>query len=185
MRRDVMEAERRRVRDGRAALAGLLGLSLLANLGLSVGLASVDRMAVLIPAVTGPAWEVGSSRAGLRYLEDMGRTVAVTLLTLTPENAAHVREAAARLSHASARGAIGAWVAAEAGRMARRDLATAFYPERIEADAEALTVLVTGELATWIGREPVSRERKRYRLAFRVDAGRIGLVRFEELEDRE
>ncbi len=107
MRRDVMEAERRRVRDGRAALAGLLGLSLLANLGLSVGLASVDRMAVLIPAVTGPAWEVGSSRAGLRYLEDMGRTVAVTLLTLTPENAAHVREAAARLSHASARGAIG------------------------------------------------------------------------------
>ena len=64
MRRDVMEAERRRVRDGRAALAGLLGLSLLANLGLSVGLASVDRMAVLIPAVTGPAWEVGSSRAG-------------------------------------------------------------------------------------------------------------------------
>ena len=53
MRRDLMEAERRRVRDGRAALAGLLGLSLLANLGLSVGLASVERMAVLIPAVAG------------------------------------------------------------------------------------------------------------------------------------
>ena len=56
--------------------------------------------------------------------------------------------------------------------MAARDLATAFYPERIEADPEALTVLVTGELATWIGREPVSRERKRYRLVFRVDASR-------------
>ena len=185
MRRDLMEAERRRVRDGRAALAVLLGLSLLANLGLSLGLASVERMAVLIPAVTGPSWEVGGSRAGARYLEDMGRTVAVTLLTLTPENAGQVREAAARLSHASARGAIGAWVAAEAGRMERRDLATAFYPERIEADPETLTVTVAGDLATWIGREQVSREHKHYRLAFRVDAGRIGLVRFEELKERE
>ena len=184
MRRELLEAERRRVRDGRTALAVLLGLSLLANLWLSVGLASMERMAVLIPAVAGPSWEVGTSRAGVRYLEDMGRTAAVTLLTLTPENAEHVREAAARLSHASARGAIGSWVAAEARRMERRDLATAFYPERIEADAGRLTVTVTGELATWIGREPVSRERKRYRLAFRVDAGRIGLLRFEELEDR-
>ncbi len=185
MRRELMEAERRRVRDGRAALAALLALSLLANLGLSLGLASVERMAVLIPAVAGPSWEVGGSRAGLRYLEDMGRTVAVTLLTLTPENAGQVREAAARLSHASARGAIGAWVEAEAGRMERRDLATAFYPERIEADPEALTVTVAGDLATWIGREPVSREHKHYRLAFRVDAGRIGLVRFEELKEGE
>ena len=185
MRRDLMDAERRRVRDGRAVLAGLLGLSLLANLALSVGLASVERMAVLIPAVAGPSWEVGGSRAGLRYLEDMGRTAAVTLLTLTPENAEHVREAAARLSHASARGAIGAWVSAEAGRMERRDLATAFYPERVEADPEGLTVVVAGKLATWIGREPVSRVHRRYRLAFRVDGGRIGLLRFEELkEDR-
>jgi len=180
-----MEAERRRVRDGRAALAVLLALSLLANLGLSVGLASVERMAVLIPAVAGPSWEVGGSRAGTRYLEDMGRTVAVTLLTLTPENAGQVREAAARMSHASARGAIGAWVEAEAGRMERRDLATAFYPERIDADPEALTVTVAGDLATWIGREPVSREHKHYRLAFRVDAGRIGLVRFAELKEGE
>ena len=185
MRRDLMEEERRRVRDGRAVLAGLLALSLLANLGLSVGLASVERMAVLIPAVAGPSWEVGGSRAGLRYLEDMGRTAAVTLLTLTPENAEHVREAAARLSHASARGAIGAWVAAEAVRMERRDLATAFYPERIEADPDGLTVTVAGKLATWIGREPVSRERRRYRLAFRVDGGRIGLLRFEEMGEGE
>lgn len=183
MKRELMEAQRRQVRDGRAALAALLGLSLLANLALSVGLASVERMTVLVPAVSGPAWEVGGGRAGLRYLEDIGRTVAVTLLTLTPENAEHAREAAARLAHASARGAIGSWVAAEASRMARRDLSTAFYPGKIEADPGRLTVIIGGELATWVGREPVSRERKRYRLVFRVDAGRIGLLRFEELKE--
>ena len=67
--------------------------------------------------------------------------------------------------------------------MARRDLATAFYPGRIEADPKALTAVVSGELATWVGREQVSRQRKRYRLSFRVDADRIGLLRFEELEE--
>jgi len=113
----------------------------------------------------------------------MARTVAVTLLTLTPENAVHVRLAAARLAHPSARGAIGAWVEAEAARMAGRDLASAFYPDGIEADPERLMAEISGELVTWIGREEAAREDRRYRLAFRIDAGRIGLLRFEQMED--
>ena len=186
MRRVEMEGAVRRVRDIRLALAALLALSMTANLALTVGLAGRETVTVLVPAVTGPAWAVGGSsmqgRAGARYLEDMARTVAVTLLTLTPENATHVRLAAARLAHASARGAIGAWVEAEAGRMAGRDMASAFYPTEIEADPGRLAVEIAGELVTWIGREEASREDRRYRLVFRIDAGRIGLLRFEQLE---
>ena len=185
MRREVREMEGRRARDTRLALAVLLGLSLVANLALSVGLAGREAVTVLVPAVSGPVWEIGATWAGRRYLEDAARTAAVTLLTLTPENAGHVREAAARMSHPSARGAIGAWVASEAERMARRDLSSAFYPWRIDVDPGALTVEVRGELATWIGREESARERKTYRLGFRVDGGRLGLVRFEDLEGEE
>ena len=184
MKRSTLEAGVRRARDVRVALAALLGLSMAANLALSVGLAGREAVTVLVPAVAGPSWEVGAGWASRRYLEDMARTAAVTLLTLTPENAGHVREAAARLSVAEARGAIGAWVAAQVQRMAARDLATAFYPERIETDPARLTAEIEGELATWIGREEASRERRRYRLAFRVESGRIGLVRFEEMEDK-
>ncbi len=188
MRRIELESAVRRIRDIRLALAGLLVLSMTANLALTVGFAGRETVTVLLPATAGPAWEVGSGGAGMgpagaRYLEDMARTVAVTLLTLTPENAAHVRAAAARMSHPSARGAIGAWVEAEAARMAGRDLASAFYPGRIEADPERLTAELSGELVTWIGREEASREDRRYRLAFRIEAGRIGLLRFEQLED--
>ena len=189
MRRLDLDLAVRRVRDIRLALAGLLVLSMTANLALTVGFAGRETVTVLLPATAGPAWELGSGgagegRAGARYLEDMARTVAVTLLTLTPENAAHVRlAAAARMSHASARGAIGAWVEAEAARMAGRDLASAFYPDGIEADPERLTAEISGELVTWIGREEAAREDRRYRLAFRVEAGRIGLLRFEQMED--
>ena len=188
MKRALMETGVRRARDARLALGGLLVLSMAVNLVLAMGLGLREAVTVLVPAVSGPAWAVGGGslggRAGARYLEDMARTVAVTLLTLTPENAAHVRRAAARMSAPEARGAIGAWVEAEAGRMAGRDLATAFYPDTIEADPEALTAEIAGELATWIGREEVSRDKRRYRLAFRIEAGRIGLLRFEQLEDR-
>ena len=184
MRRTDMEDAFRRVRDIRLALAALLALSMAANLALTVGFAG--RETVLVPAAAGPSWAVGGSGieggAGARYLEDMARTAAVTLLTLTPENAGHVRLAAARMSHASARGAIGAWVEAEAARMAGRDMASAFYPSDIEADPGRLTVEIAGELVTWIGREEASREDRRYRLAFRIDAGRIGLLRFEQME---
>ena len=178
-----MESGARRVRDARLVLGAGLALSMAANLALSLGLAAREAAVVLVPAVAGPSWEVGETFAGRRYLEDMARTAAVTLLTLTPENAPYVREAAARLSHASARGAIAAWVASESERMRRRDLATAFYPERIEAEPERLAATVAGELATWIGREEASRERRRYRLAFRIDGGRLGLLRFEQMED--
>ncbi|MDE0379666.1 MAG: TraE/TraK family type IV conjugative transfer system protein [Rhodospirillales bacterium] len=187
MRRTEMDSAIRRVRDVRLALAGLLVLSMTANLALTLSFAGRETVTVLVPATAGPAWEVAGGGAGTglaraRYLEDMARTVAVTLLTLTPENAAHVRLAAARMSHASARGAIGAWVEAEAARMAGRDLASAFYPGGIEADPERLTVEISGELVTWIGREEAAREDRRYRLVFRIDAGRIGLLRFEQLE---
>ena len=183
MRRQTMQTGLRRARDVRLALGALLVLSMAANLALGLGLGLRESVTVLVPADTGAAWTVGGSWAGRRYLEDMARTAAVTLLTLTPENAPYVRETAARLAHASARGPIGAWVAAEARRMAGRDLATAFYPERIEADAGTLSAEVAGSLVTFIGREEAGRKDKRYRLAFRIDGGRIGLVRFEELED--
>ena len=187
MKRIEMDSAIRRVRDVRLALAGLLVLSMTANLALTMSFAGRETVTVLVPATAGPSWEVGGNgvgidRAGARYLEDMARTVAVTLLTLTPENAAHVRLATARMSHASARGAIGAWVEAEAARLAGRDMASAFYPTEIEADPERLSVEIAGELVTWIGREESSRENRRYRLAFRIDAGRIGLVRFEQME---
>ncbi len=187
MRRIDMDSAIRRVRDVRLALAALLVLSMTANVMLTVSFAGRETVTVLVPATAGPAWEVGGGgvgidRAGARYLEDMARTAAVTLLTLTPENASHVRLAGARMSHASARGAIGAWVEAEAARMAGRDMASAFYPVEIEANPARLTVEIAGELVTWIGREEVAREDRRYRLAFRIDAGRIGLLRFEQME---
>ena len=187
MQRGELDTAFRRVRDIRLALAGLLVLSMAGNLALTMSFAGRETVTVLVPAASGANWEVGGggvgiTRAGARYLEDMARTVAVTLLTLTPENAALVRLAAARLAHASARGAIGAWVEAEAGRMAGRDMASAFYPTEIEADPARLAVEIAGELVTWIGREEASREDRRYRLVFRIDAGRIGLLRFEQLE---
>ena len=92
-----MASERRKVRDTRLVLAVLLALSMGVNGLLSHGLAQRESMAVLVPAVSGPAWTVGETWAGRRYVEDTARTVAVTLLTLTPENAVEVREAAARM----------------------------------------------------------------------------------------
>ena len=110
--------------------------------------------------------------------------MAVTLLTLTPDNAVHVREAAARMAHASARGDIVSWVETEAERLSRRNLASAFYPTGIEVSSDELAAEVAGELVTWLGREEATRTRKRYRLVFAMDGGRIGLLRFEEREDK-
>ena len=54
-----MQSERRKVRDTRFVLAVLLALSMGVNGLLSHGLAQRESMAVLVPAVSGPAWTVG------------------------------------------------------------------------------------------------------------------------------
>ena len=185
MRHEMLASERRQVRDTRIVLAVLLALSMGVNAVLSYGLARRESMAVLVPAVSGPAWTVGETWAGRRHLEDTARTVAVTLLTLTPENAVEVREAASRMAHASVRGEIAAWVETEAARLKRRDLSSAFYPSGIEVATDALAAEVSGELVTWLGREEVTRTRKRYRLVFAMQGGRIGLLRFEDREAEE
>ena len=61
MRREAMANERRKVRDTRIVLAVLLGLSMVVNAVLSHGLAQRESMAVLVPAVSGPAWTVGEN----------------------------------------------------------------------------------------------------------------------------
>ena len=142
-------------------------------------------MAVLVPAVSGPAWTVGETWAGRRYLEDTARTVAVTLLTLTPENAARgprgrrAHGASRRRAARSRRG----WRPKPA-RLARRDLSSAFYPGgRRGGRAGELAAEVSGELVTWLGPQESTRERRRYRLVFAMQGGRIGLLRFEQRED--
>ena len=62
MKRAIMETGFRRARDIRVALSGLLALSMAANLTLSLGLAGREAVTVLLPAVTGPTWEVGAGR---------------------------------------------------------------------------------------------------------------------------
>ena len=78
MRRGDMDTALRRMRDIRLALAGLLVLSMTANLALTMSFAGRETVTVLVPATAGPSWEVGSRGAGARYLEDMARTVTVT-----------------------------------------------------------------------------------------------------------
>ena len=150
-----------------------------------------ETVTVLVPAVSGPA--LGSRRQpasvsarwpGMRYLEDMARTVAVTLLTLTPENAGHVRLAAARLVPC-----LGARRGRRLGRgrgrphgRAGTSPAPSIPPGGRSRPGAVSRVEIAGELVTWIGREEASREDRRYRLVFRIDAGRIGLLRFEQLE---
>ena len=101
-------------------------------------------MTVLVPVVSGPAWTVGETWAGRRYLEDTARTVAVTLLTLTPENAGGNPRGGGAMAHPSARGEIAAWVETEAARLKRRDLSTAFYPTGIEVATDELAAEVSG-----------------------------------------
>ena len=53
---------------------------------------------------------------------------------------------------------------------------SAFYPTGIELATDELAAEVSGELVTWLGREEATRSRKRYRLVFAMEGGRIRAV---------
>ena len=188
MRRVEMEGAVRRVRDIRLALAALLALSMTANLALTVGLAGRETVTVLVPAVTGPAWAVGGSS-----MRGPGRGAVSRGHGAHRGGDAADADARERGPCAPCGGAPGARLGARRDRRLGRGRGRRAWPGatwrapsiplEIEADpGAALAVEIAGELVTWIGREEASREDRRYRLVFRIDAGRIGLLRFEQLE---
>ncbi|MYF06639.1 MAG: hypothetical protein F4233_01920, partial [Rhodospirillaceae bacterium] len=78
MQRIELDTAIRRVRDIRLALAGLLVLSMTANLVLTMSFAGRETVTVLVPAAAGRAWEIagggaGTGLAGARYLPSMSR----------------------------------------------------------------------------------------------------------------
>lgn len=116
------------------------------------------------------------------YLEGLTRDAMYSLLNVSAETTTYARDNLGRIAAPHARVEILDLWDDIMEEVRRRKIATAFYPRALETSARGLTVIVDGELSTYLGTSLVSKEIKRYEVQFvRVNSSvRISMI--SELE---
>lgn len=162
----------------RRAVLVALGLSVAVNILLGVHVAACRPLVttVLIPP-SGGAWSVSNETADAAYLERMALDLSQTLSTLTPSNAKkrllNLLSFVAPEYHAE----LEADLLREAKKLIADNASIVFYPEHVNVSEADLAASVSGVRKTMLGSDVTSSVAVTYHFLFRMEAGRLFLVR--------
>lgn len=173
----------RKTQRARNSLACLLAVSVLSNAAMASFIATQHSQVVLIPTVV----RDGVIAAGLydeRYAEVLALDVVRAMLSVSPETRQIARDSVQRFAAPDARAGLIARFDEVTATIGERDVSTVFYPTNISHDIPGQSVLVRGELVTFLGPSRVREEERAARVQF-ADAGgvfRVAGIAMEALQ---
>lgn len=161
-------------------LGGLLGLSLVANAGMAMSVATQSKV-VLVPSLVDTV-EITGLGVDRDYLERLARDVTYTYLNRTPESARYFERNLERITAPDTYQEVKSALIAD--RQARQQSQTSqvFYPIDFFVDPGKLYVEVTGDQLQMNNRQVISDERKMYALTFERQGALVRLKSIEPLE---
>lgn len=161
-------------------LGGMLGLSLIANAGMAVSVATQSKV-VLVPSLV-DAVEITGTGVDRDYLERLSRDVVYTYLNRTPESARFFERNLERITAPDTYQEVKSALIAD--RQARQESQTSqvFYPIDFYVDPGKLYVEVTGDQLQMNNREVTSDERKMYALTFERKGALVLLKSIEPID---
>lgn len=184
MRVDHAIASSRRLSLRLTLTAGLLALSVAANLAQSVVLMSA-RQVVLVPTLPETTTVSASGAMDRDYFERVVRDVAYLFLNRTPESARYFERAVERIADAKTYQAIkAALIDDRRQRIASRTSQT-FYPDDFYLDPAGLYAEVAGTLEVSNGSDILDRRPAIYAVRFARRGSAIRLTSFVELKPEE
>lgn len=166
-----------RQRNRFAVLAGALGLTTLASLGVA---ASSDEQVVLVP-ITAERITVSSGGVDAPYLELVTRDTALMLLNRAPESLDYWMANILKLADPSAHGALKAELVQIVEEQRGSDISQAFVIAEIHVEPKALMSTVDGTLKTFVGAQVIASQRRSFRFRWSKRGLSLALTGFEQL----
>lgn len=167
-----------------ALCVGALGLSLVANAGMALSLATMNKV-VLVPTLVDTVEIRAGGAVDRDYLERLSRDAAYLFLNRTPETATYFERQLERIVEPVTYQKIKSQLIAD--RQKRRDTKTsqAFFPTEWFIKPGSLYVEVSGRLQTSDGMKVLENETRFYALRFVRQGSTILLSSFEEIEPKD
>ncbi len=169
----------RNLRNG-LAVASVLLLMIVAYQ--ASALRDQKSVVVLVPTQFPEGTVAHGGQISPAYLEGLARDAVYSLLNVTPETTTYARDNLARLAAPHARVEILELWDDVMEEVRRRKIATAFYPRALNTSAGSLSVIIDGELSTYLGTSLVQREMKRYEVLFASVNSTVRIAKISELE---
>lgn len=153
----------------------VIALAQLAIIVMLVGsYTQIKRTTVLVPSRISDGM-VAAGAVDSRYVESLALDAVYAFYNVSPETAAYGRIVVERLSSLRDRPRLLDAFDAVAKDIRERRISTTFFPERVDHDMMGLRVVVTGNLATFIETQRVTREQRVITLTFVEEASSVRL----------
>jgi len=158
-----------------------------ANLLLAATVAGTDtteKIVIVPPVIERPFWVKGAEMSR-EYLEEMSRYLAGLVLNVTPKSVESGIDIFLRYVAPASYGQIRARMTAQADRLRRDDVSTAFYPVSYQTRPKKRQVVITGDFVTVVGKQIVSKVRRSWRFAYTYTGGRLWIAEFLEVKSED
>ena len=176
-----VQKQLRHARAARNLGFGLVVLLGFLNVALVYKVYSQSNQVILIPTSVSDGM-VARGAVDKRYVEALALDAVYGLYNASPANLNYGRTVIERLAAVANRSELLHHYDEVATDIRERDISTVFYPKQIEHNLDAKTVVIAGNLQTYLNTVLISDEPRRILLNFVTEAGSVRLSRISRLE---
>jgi conjugal transfer pilus assembly protein TraE len=175
-----MERALNRVMRARNALGLALIVMMAANLLLSIQVLQKTSQTILIPSRVSDGM-IAQGGGDIRYLEALSLDAVQAMYTISPATSAYSRQVIERLANPTERESLLKRYDDVAADIKQREISTVFLPEKIDHDLEHLSLMVSGQFATYLGTTKVSDDRRVIKIVFSEFGGSVRVASIERI----
>jgi type IV conjugative transfer system protein TraE len=179
-----LEQQQERLAQQRMIFAVAAGLSLIANITLSVALLRQENLVVLIPAQLTHEATVSNKQVDSSYLKQMSIFFLANLLDLTTDNIAYHRDIVLNHLHPDFHREMHQYFEQENKRYKQYGLSTHFIVNELKVDPAKLSVVAIGQLHSQFGSNGKETVHATYHLHYDYKGGMLLLSGFRLVKEQ-
>lgn len=141
------------------------------------------REIVLIPNALDKETAVSNKKMSPAYLEAITRDVVSLMLNITPSNTEYATRSVLKITHPSFFGQLKHELSRNAEDVVKRRITTFYFPQSMQILGDS-SVMVTGKLSTYLGKEMMSEEVKSYSITYAYEGFRPLVTDFHEVDPK-
>lgn len=161
--------------------SGLLILCLILSLGI-IFLSGRERIILAPPTMSKDIW-ISAHSASPEYFSRMTLFLSEVALNLTADNVDFQQELLLRYTDSSYYSVLKPQLVAEADRIKKEHISTAFFPVDIKVDSKHAETVITGDLKSYVGDTALPTKRVSYHVVYRVTSFSPLITLFEEVKN--
>lgn len=159
-------------------------LLILTNLLLTILILTSKKEVVIVPNILDQEMSITNGKMSNTYIEALTRDVINLMLDVSPSNVEYSSKAILKITHPIFYGKLKTALNSRAKDIINRKISTYFSGQSIVIDEDKSNVVVIGKLSTFLGKEEVLVEEKRYAISFKYEGYRPLIINFEEVNEK-